>query len=79
MAAKGDVKPENLLPTETTAINHTLGVHQQTITWETLAATTPNPLQWGCKEEHGKLTPIQTDENVAPSELLNSSDATANR
>ena len=63
MAAKGDVKPENLPPTESTAISHSLRVHQQTITWETLAATTPNPLQWGWK-------PIQTDENVAPSELL---------
>ena len=70
MTVKGDVKPENLPPTESTAINHSLRVHQQTIAWGTLAATTSNPLQWGWKEENGKLTPIQTDENVAPSELL---------
>ena len=46
MDAKGDVKPENLPPTDSTAINHILRVHQQTITWETLAATTANPLHW---------------------------------
>ena len=70
MAVKGDIKPENLPHTESTAINHSLRVHQQTITWETLAATTPNPLQWEWKKENRKLTPTQTDENVAPSELL---------
>ena len=47
MDAKGDKKPENLPPTDSTAINLSLRMHQQTITWETLAATTPNPLHWG--------------------------------
>ena len=62
MAAKGDVKPENLPSTESTAINHSQRAHQQTITWENLAATTPNPLQWGWREENGKLTAILMDE-----------------
>lgn len=70
MAAKGDVRPENLPPTESAAINHSLRVHQQTVTWETLAITTPDPSQWGWKKENEYLTPIQTDDNVAPSDLL---------
>ena len=71
MTAKGEVKPENLPPTESAAINHSLRVHHQTIIWESLARTSINPLEWGWKEENGKLTPIQTDDNVAPSDLLN--------
>ena len=51
--------------TRKSAINYSLRVHQQTITWETLAATTPKPLHWGWKEENGKLTPKQADENIA--------------
>lgn len=70
MAAKGDIKPESLPPTESAAINHSLRVHQQTVTWETLAVDAPNPLNWGWKEENGKLAPIKTDERVAPPELL---------
>ena len=70
MDAKGDVKPENLSPTDSAVISHSLRVHQQRITCETLAATTPNPLHCGWKEENEKLIPKQTDENVAPSDLL---------
>ena len=51
--------------TRKSAISYSLRVHQQTITWETLAATTAKPLHWGWKEENGKLTPKQTDENIA--------------
>ena len=52
MDAKGDVKPENLPPTDSTAIiNLSLRMHQQTITWETLAATTPNRLHWDGKKK----------------------------
>ena len=70
MAAKGEVKPENLPPTYSAAFNHSLRVHQQIITWETLGVTSPNPLDWGWKAEDGKLIPIQTDEPVAPLDLL---------
>ena len=59
MTAKGEVKPENLPSTESAAINHSLRVHHQKIIWESLARTSINPLEWGWKEENGKLTPIQ--------------------
>ena len=29
-----------------------------------------NPLDWGWKVEHGKMTPITTDKEIAPEELL---------
>ena len=51
MDAKGNVKPKNLPPTDSTAINHSLRVHQQKITWETSAATTANPLHWDWKKK----------------------------
>ena len=54
MDAKGDAKPENLPPIDSAAISLSLRVRQYTITWETLAATTPNPFHWGWKEENGK-------------------------
>ena len=70
MAAKVEVKPENLPPTESAAFSHILRVHQQVITWETLGANSPNPLNWGWKDEDGKLKPIQIDGTVAPADLL---------
>ena len=57
MNAKGDLKPENLSPTDSAVINHSLRVQQQRITCETLATNTRNPLHWGWKEENEKLTP----------------------
>ena len=69
MDAKVDIKRGNPPPTDIAAINHSPRVYQQTITWETLA-TTSNPLHWRWIEENGKLTPKQTDKNVAPSDFL---------
>jgi hypothetical protein len=70
MAAKGEIVPENVPPTEQAAIQHSLRVHQQTIVWETLNEIHLNPLEWGWKQVGSAFTPVQTDNDIAPSEVL---------
>ncbi|KAG1671662.1 hypothetical protein GQR58_016344 [Nymphon striatum] len=68
MAAKGEILPENLAPTERAAVQHSLRVHQQVVVWQTLNDAHLDPLQWGWKQEGPTFIPIQTDSDVAPSE-----------
>ncbi|KAG1691849.1 hypothetical protein GQR58_007370 [Nymphon striatum] len=68
MAAKGEILPENLPPTERAAVQHSLRVHQQVVVWQTLNDVHLDPLQWGWKQEGPTFIPIQTDSDVAPSE-----------
>ena len=49
MAAKGEILPENLPPTE--RVQHSLRVHLQAVAWQTLDKTSLGPLEWGWKEE----------------------------
>ena len=44
MAAKGEINPENLLPTERVAVQHSLPAHQQIIVSQTLNDVCPDPL-----------------------------------
>ncbi|KAG1679337.1 hypothetical protein GQR58_012921 [Nymphon striatum] len=67
MAAKGEILPENLAPTERAAVQHSLRV-QQVVVWQTLNDVHLDPLQWGWKQEGPTFIPIQTDSDVAPSE-----------
>ncbi|KAG1706175.1 hypothetical protein GQR58_003694 [Nymphon striatum] len=67
MAAKGEILPENLPPTERAAVQHSLRV-QQVVVWQTLNDVHLDPLQWGWKQEGPTFIPIQTDSDVAPSE-----------
>ena len=64
MVAKRAVKPENIPPTESTAINHSLRVHQQTVTWKKLAADTQDLLQWCWKEKNENLALVQTENRI---------------
>ncbi|KAG1681696.1 hypothetical protein GQR58_011692 [Nymphon striatum] len=68
MAAKGEILPENLAPTERAAVQHSLRVHQQVVVWQTLNDVHLDLLQWGWKQEGPTFIPIQTDSDVAPSE-----------
>ena len=36
MAAKGEILPENLPPTERAAVQHSLRVHLQAVAWQTI-------------------------------------------
>ena len=36
MVAKGEINPEDLPPTDTAVVQHSLHEHQQTVVWQTL-------------------------------------------
>ena len=70
MAAKGEILPENLPPTERAAAQHSFRVHQQVVVWQTLNEVIPDPLNLGWKQEGSSFVPVKTDNDVAPAELL---------
>ena len=70
MAAEGEINAENLLPTERVAVEHNLPVHQQTVVSQTLNDVRPDLLHWDWKQDGSCFTPIQTDNDVAPAEVM---------
>ena len=70
MAAKGEILPERLPPTERASHYHSLRVHHQVIVWETLGEIVNDPLDWGWENDGTRLSPIMTDVEVAPSNLV---------
>ena len=70
MAAKGEINPENLPPTERTAVQHSLRAYQQTVVWQTLNDVLLDPLHWGSKQDESCFTSIQTDNDVSPAEIM---------
>ncbi|KAG1665078.1 hypothetical protein GQR58_019552 [Nymphon striatum] len=71
MICKGVLQPEKLPPTERAAYYHGLRVHVQVIEWQMLdEASNLDPKEWGWKSTDGYLTPITTDKEIAPKELL---------
>ena len=70
MAAKGIIDPSKLTPTENTAYYHVLRVYFQVLVWDTLDQFCVDPLEWGWKSTNGVLTPVQTDNECAPQDLL---------
>ena len=45
MTAKGDIQPEKLPPTPRAAYYHSLRVHLQVMTWESMGEINLDPLQ----------------------------------
>lgn len=70
MAATKMVKPEYLPPTEGAVRQHTLRAFLQYHDWILLGSMTLSPCDYGWKIKDGKYTPILTEEEVAPPELL---------
>ena len=71
MAAKGEINPERLPPTEKAALYHTLRVHLQIMIWETLDNNVLDPLEWGWHLNSGTLEPVYTNYDIAPDALMN--------
>ena len=71
MAAKAEINPDRLPPTERTAYYHTLRVHLQIMVWETLNNSVLDPLEWGWSLSRGTLEPVFTNYDFAPDSLLN--------
>lgn len=63
--------PEQLPPTERAAYFHLLRVHLQVAQWESLTTEVPMAVEdWGWKKDQGMYSPIDTDQNAAPDDLL---------
>ena len=62
--------PEQLPPTERSAYFHCLRVYLQITCWSTLSFENINPQEWGWKLFDGHYSPIKTDLEVAPDNLL---------
>ena len=60
-AYSSKIVPSKLPPTERAAWYHSLRVYLQIQQWKTLMECAMNPLDWGWKVEHGRMTPITTD------------------
>ena len=60
-----------LLPTSPrTAFFHGLRVHHRIVVWKDLSEVYKEPLRWGWKIENSNYTPIMTDTEAGPPELL---------
>lgn len=69
-SSKSGLTPEKLPPTERSARFHSLRVHLQIVIWQTLDTAMLEPKDWGWKENRTTLSPILTDDIVAPEKLL---------
>ena len=64
------VEPERIPPTEITALFHGLRFHQQVVVWAKLANHALVLQEWEWKLESNILSPIMTDLDPAPENLL---------
>jgi len=64
--------PQKLPPTERAAYYHGVRVHLQIILWKTLANSCDDldPQQWSWRLDRDVLSPIMTDLDAAPDNLL---------
>jgi len=71
MICKGFIQPEKLPPTQRAAQFHGYRVHLQVMEWKMLdEELSLNPIEWGWnKTEHG-LSPVTTDKEIAPPNIL---------
>ena len=70
MVSTGNIDPQKFPPTERAAHYHSLRVHLQAIMWKKLTNDDLDPKQWGWKLDSKVLSPIMTDINAAPENLL---------
>jgi len=64
-------QPDRLPPTERATYYHALRTHLQAVVWKTMNLQILNPKDWGWKEDRNTFTPVMTDKDPAPDNLLN--------
>jgi hypothetical protein len=67
----GKVIPERLPPTERAAFFHSLRVHLQVMQWSTFMNDNMAAVDWGWSANGSTLSPVYTDQEPAPPEMLN--------
>ena len=61
-ASASKIDPSKLPPTESTTKYHSQRVYIQIWQWNSFANTELSPLEWGCKMNKGRMTPVMTDQ-----------------
>ena len=64
------LEPQKLPPTERAAYYHSFRVHCQVIIWIKLNVDALDPRLWGWTLQDNEYSPVQTDKDVAPKNLL---------
>ena len=67
---RSKIDPALLPPSPRAAFFHGLRVHHQIVVWKDLSEVYKEPLRWGWKIENSNYTPIMTDIEAGPPELL---------
>ena len=67
---RSKIDPVLLPPSPRAAFFHGLRVHHQIVVWKDLSEVDKEPLRWGWKIENSNYTPIMTDIEAGPPELL---------
>ena len=67
---RSKIYPVLLLPFPRAVFFHDLRVHHQIVVWKDLSEVDKEPLRWGWKIENSNYTPIMTDIEAGPPELL---------
>ena len=72
MMSKGVLQPEKMPPTNRAAFFHGLRAHHQIVIWKILndKDVILDPKDWGWFVSEDAISPIKTDNNVAPKSLL---------
>jgi len=70
LACKGILAPEKLPPSEKTAYLHGLRWHFQMIQWSLFDDFEIQPTEWGWKLENSVLSPVMTNQEIAPQSLI---------
>ena len=67
---RSKIDPALLPPSPRAAFFHGLPVHHQIGVWKDLSEVDKEPLRWGWKIENSNYTPVMTDIEAGPPELL---------
>ena len=67
---RSEIDPALLPPAPRASFFHGLRVHHQIVLWRGLSELDKVPLRWGWKIENSNYTPIMTDIEAGPPELL---------
>ena len=64
------IDPALLPPSPRATFFHGLRIHHQIVVWKDLSEVDKEPLRWGWKIKNSNYTPIMTDIEAGPPELL---------
>ena len=70
MESRSNINPSVLPPSPRAAVYHGLRVYHQIKVWLLLMNTDCDPIKWGWKMNNGSFSPIMTDTEPYPRDLL---------